>query len=121
VEVHFFGRRATATPAAALLAIRCKSPVVPIFCHRNRNGDLILKIERPLEIRRTGDLRSDLQTNTQLITDSVERAIRKNPEQWNWILKRWKEFYPDLYPESEKRTRRIKKKEKRKRKSIRDG
>ena len=120
VEVKFFGRRATATPAAAMLALRCKSPVVPVFCHRNPGGKLVIKAEHPLEIKRTGNLRSDLQTNTQLITDSVEHAIRKNPEQWNWILKRWKEFYPDLYPESEKRTRRIKKKEKKRgRKSSR--
>ena len=120
VEVKFFGRRATATPAAAMLALRCKSPVVPIFCHRNPRGGLVIKAEPPLEIKRTGNLRSDLQTNTQLITDSVEQAIRKNPEQWNWILKRWKEFYPDLYPESEKRARRIKKKErKRSRKNSR--
>ena len=112
VEVQFFGRRATATPAAALLAIRCKSPVVPIFCHRNRKGELVIRAERPVEIQRTGNLRSDLQTNTQLITDRVERAVRKNPDQWNWLLKRWKEFYPDLYPESTKRLRRLKLKEK---------
>lgn len=112
VEVQFFGRRATATPAAAMLAFRCKSPVIPIFCHRNRTGGLVIKAEQPVEIKRTGNLRSDLQTNTQLITDRVERAVRKNPEQWNWLLKRWKEFYPDLYPESKKYTQRIKKKEK---------
>ena len=112
VEVNFFGSRATATPAAALLGLRCKSPIIPAFCYRNRNGKLIIRVEHPIEIKRTGNLRSDLQTNTQLITDRVERAVRKNPEQWNWILKRWKEFYPDLYPESEKRTQRIKKKEK---------
>jgi hypothetical protein len=34
------------------------------------------------------------------------------------MLKRWKDFYPDLYPESEKRLRRIKQKEKRKKKSL---
>jgi KDO2-lipid IV(A) lauroyltransferase len=114
VEVQFFGRRATATPAAAMLALRCKSPVIPIFCHRNRMGDLVIRAEHPVEIKRTGDLRSDLQTNTQRITDRVERAVRKNPEQWNWILKRWKEFYPGLYPESKKHARRIKEKEKKK-------
>jgi KDO2-lipid IV(A) lauroyltransferase len=116
VEVQFFGRRATATPAAALLALRCKSPVVPIFSHRNRKGELVIRAERPVEIKRTGNLRSDLQTNTQLITDTVERAIRKNPEQWNWLLKRWKEFYPGLYPETAKRLHKIKIKEQRKRK-----
>jgi len=114
VEVQFFGRRATATPAAAMLALRCKSPVIPIFCHRNHRGNLVIKAERPIEIKRTGNLRSDLQTNTQLITDRVEQAIRNHPEQWNWVLKRWKEFYPDLYPVSKNRLKRIKKKEKKK-------
>ena len=117
VEVNFFGRRATATPAAAMIALRCKSPIIPAFCHRSANGKLIIRVERPIEIQRTKDLRADLQTNTQLITDRIERAVRNYPEQWNWMLKRWKEFYPDLYPESEKRLKRIKKKAKKKRKS----
>ena len=117
VEVNFFGRRATATPAAALLGLRCKSPIIPAFCHRNPKGKLIVQIEPPVEIKRTKDLRSDLQFNTQLITDRVERAVRNYPEQWNWMLKRWKEFYPGLYPESKKRLEHIKKKEKRKKKS----
>jgi len=111
VEVSFFGRRATATPAAALLGLRCKSPIIPAFCHRNPKGKLIVQIESPIEIRRTNDLRSDLQFNTQLITDRVERAVRNYPEQWHWMLKRWKEFYPGLYPESKKRLEQIKEKE----------
>jgi len=114
VEVNFMGRRATATPAAALLAIRCRSPIIPAFCHRNENGTLTVRIEPPIEIQRTKDLRVDLQTNTQLITDRVERAVRNYPEQWNWMLKRWKEFYPTLYPESERRLRQIRKKEQKK-------
>jgi len=114
VEVQFFGRRATATPAAALLALRCKSPVIPAFCHRNKNGDLVIQIEPPVEMARTNDLRNDLQINTQAISARVERAIRQYPEQWFWTLKRWKDFYPDLYPESEKRLKSIKKKQKRK-------
>jgi KDO2-lipid IV(A) lauroyltransferase len=115
VEVEFFGHRATATPSAALLGLRCKSPIIPAFSHRNPSGELIVKIEPPIEIQRTDDLRYDLKTNTQLITDRIERAVRKYPDQWNWVLKRWKDYYPDLYPESKQRLRRIEKKEKRKR------
>jgi KDO2-lipid IV(A) lauroyltransferase len=111
VEVRFLGRRATATPAAALLSLRCKSPLIPAFCHRNAKGELVAQVGPPIELQRTNDLQSDLQTNTQLITDRVERAIRNYPEQWNWMLKRWKEFYPGLYPESERRQKRIIKKQ----------
>ena len=114
VEVEFLGRPATATPAAALLALRCRSAIVPIFNYRDGDGRLHICIEPPIQLIRTNDLRADIQTNTQLITDRIERAVHRNPEQWNWILKRWKEFFPDLYPESKKRLRKIEKKKRRK-------
>ena len=113
VEVKFLGRRATATPVAALLALRYKCPIICAFSHRNAKGQLIINIEPPVEIQRTHDLRNDLQINTQLITDRLERAIQNYPEQWNWTLKRWKDFYPDLYPVSKKHKRHLKMKEKR--------
>jgi KDO2-lipid IV(A) lauroyltransferase len=57
-------------------------------------------------MKRTGDLRSDIQTNTQLITDVVEKAVRKYPDQWFWVHKRWKKYYPELYPEYQARRER---------------
>ena len=110
VEVHFFGRKVTATPAAAFLAIRCKSPIVPIFCIREADSRLTIHVEPPLELKRTNDLRSDVQSNTQIITDAVEKAVRKYPDQWFWIHKRWKKFYPNLYPEYQARRKRRQKK-----------
>ena len=108
VEVTFFGRKVTATPAAAFLAIRCKCPVLPIFCVREANGQLTMEVKAPLELKRTGDLRTDVQTNTQMITDVVENAVRKYPDQWFWVHKRWKKFYPELYPEDRARKKRRK-------------
>jgi len=106
VEVTFFGHKVTATPAAAFLAIRCKCPVLPIFCIREDNGQLTMEVNPPLELKRTGDLRSDVQTNTQVITDAVEKAVRKYPDQWFWVHKRWKKYYPHLYPEYQARRKR---------------
>jgi KDO2-lipid IV(A) lauroyltransferase len=110
VDVNFFGHRVTATPAAAFLAIRCKSPVLPIFCVRDDSGRLSVVVQSALEMKRTGDLRSDVQTNTQIITDVVEKAVRQYPEQWLWVHKRWKKYYPDLYPEYQARRKRRHKK-----------
>jgi KDO2-lipid IV(A) lauroyltransferase len=113
VDVNFFGRRVTATPAAAFLSIRCKCPVLPIFCIRETNGQLTIHVDVPLDLEWTGDLRSDVQTNTQRITDVVERMVRKYPEQWFWVHKRWKKYYPHLYPEYQLRRHRRKAREKR--------
>jgi KDO2-lipid IV(A) lauroyltransferase len=106
VKITFFGKYITATPAAALLAMRCKSPVIPIFCNRNDDGMLSINIEPPLILKKTDDLRTDLVTNTQIMTDAIEKAIRRYPEQWFWVHKRWRKYYPHLYPEDIARRRR---------------
>jgi KDO2-lipid IV(A) lauroyltransferase len=113
VDVNFFGKRVTATPAAALLALRCKSPVIHGFCAREPDGQLSLRFDPPLNLQRTGDLRADLITNTQMMTDVVERAIRERPDQWLWLHKRWKKHYPHLYPEYFARRQRRKQREQR--------
>ena len=108
VDVTFFGRKVTTTPAAAFLAIRCRCPVLPIFCVRDASGQLTIEVKTPIEPEFTGDLRSDVQTNTQIITDVVEKAVRKYPEQWLWVHKRWKKYYPHLYPEYQAQRKRRK-------------
>jgi KDO2-lipid IV(A) lauroyltransferase len=113
VDVNFFGHRVPATPAAAFLSIRCKSPILPIFCIREASGQLTIYVEQPIKIRWSGDLRSDVQANTQLITDAVEGMIRKYPEQWFWVHKRWKKYYPHFYPAYQLRRERRKQREKR--------
>jgi KDO2-lipid IV(A) lauroyltransferase len=99
VEVRFFGKRATMTISAALLALRCRCAVVPALCHRKPDGRLALRLGPAFKVRRTGDLRADLQAGSQRMTDAIEETIRQHPEQWLWHQKRWKVFYPHLYPE----------------------
>ncbi len=106
VDVTFFDRTISATPSAALLAIRCKSPVLPVFCIREADSRLTLVVEPPLTMQRTGGLRADLKTNTQIMTSAIERAVRAYPEQWFWFHKRWKRHYPNLYPEDMARRQR---------------
>jgi Kdo2-lipid IVA lauroyltransferase/acyltransferase len=98
VEVSFLGRRATATPAAALLARRYRVPVLPAFCLREDDEALTLTVRPPLALRRSEDSGADLQANTQAMTDAVEEVVRAYPEQWFWFHRRWKRHYPTLYP-----------------------
>jgi KDO2-lipid IV(A) lauroyltransferase len=111
VEVRFFGRRVMATPAAALLALRCRSTVIPAFCARDRDDGLVLHFRPPLAIHRSGDLRRDIAINTQRMNDAIVEIIEAYPSQWFWFHKRWKRFYPDLYPEYQAKRRRKRKRE----------
>jgi KDO2-lipid IV(A) lauroyltransferase len=97
IDIEFFGKKATATPAAAMLALRCRCPVLPVFCLREADGTIGIQVGATIDMLRSGDLRQDLRVNTQRITDVVEAAVRQHPEQWHWLMKRWKEHYPHLY------------------------
>jgi len=99
VQIEFFNHKVNATPAAALLARRYDAAVLPVFCIRDADGHLILDIKAPLTLAKTKDRQSDIETNTQIMTDSVEKVVRSYPEHWFWVHKRWKRHYPELYPE----------------------
>jgi KDO2-lipid IV(A) lauroyltransferase len=105
VKIKFFNKFVTATPGAALLAMRCNSPVLLGYCTRNEDGEFTIRLEPPLILKRTGDLSADLRTNTQIMTDAIEKVVRKYPEQWFWVHKRWRKYYPHLYPEDIHRRR----------------
>ncbi len=121
VDVNFFGHRVPATPAAAFLGLRCKSPVLPIFCIREASGQLTIHVEEPIVTKSSGDLRADVQANTQLITDAVEQMIRRYPEQWFWVHKRWKKYYRHLYPAYQLKRNRRKAREARHERRMRGG
>ena len=96
-DIAFLGRIGTMTYAPALLARRCKSPILPVFCVREADGRLAIQVEPPLEIQKTRDMHADLRVNTQKIADVVENAIRRCPEQWFWFFKHFKKHYRYLY------------------------
>lgn len=110
LEVNFLGRATTATPSAALLANRYDSLVIPAYCVRKKEAGLTLIVEPPLLMRKTENSQADLQANTQMITDAIEKAVKAYPEQWFWFHKRWKRHHPYLYPEDLARRQRRKEK-----------
>jgi KDO2-lipid IV(A) lauroyltransferase len=110
VDVTLFGRKATATPGAAMVALRCNSPVIPVFCFRDGDGDLTGQFHPPIPMQRSGDLRADVVVNTQRMTDVIEKVIREHMDQWFWYHRKWKKHYPELYPEFFARKQRRKEK-----------
>ena len=40
--------------------------------------------------RRSDDLESDVKRTTQELSDVFESMVRRFPEQWLWVHKRWK-------------------------------
>jgi len=89
VFVTFFGTRAYTPSAPVLLARASGAALIPGFIIR-QNGRHRLVITDPVELVDTGDKENDLVTNTQRWSDVVESYIRRYPEQWVWMHRRWK-------------------------------
>ena len=61
-----------------------------------------LRFDPALELVRTGDQERDVVENTARFTKVIESYIRRYPDQWLWIHRRWRTRppgLPSLYPE----------------------
>jgi KDO2-lipid IV(A) lauroyltransferase len=89
VWADFFGRKVPTTPGLAVMAMRSGAPVVPVFIVRDGFQKHRLLIKEPVELVLTGDMKKDVEINTQRFTDTLEAMIRQYPDQWLWIHRRW--------------------------------
>jgi KDO2-lipid IV(A) lauroyltransferase len=92
VKTRFFGHE-TGTPVGlALLASRSGAPVVPIYTYRDEIGDHHLVLEPEINFEILENKEDTLIHMTQKYCDQIELWVRKRPEQWMWIHRRWKEY-----------------------------
>ncbi|MGQ9645863.1 MAG: lysophospholipid acyltransferase family protein [Thermodesulfobacteriota bacterium] len=89
VWVDFFGKKAPTMPGLAVMAIRSRAPVVPVFMIRDGFQKHRLVVKEPLELVLTGDMEKDVETNMQRFTNVLESMVRAYPDQWIWIHRRW--------------------------------
>ena len=96
VVVDFFGVPSMHTTATSTLARLGKAVTLPYFPRRTPDGRYVLEILPPLENFPSDDPVAD----TEQYVHVLEEHIRKCPEQYFWIHKKFKnlpEGYPDYY------------------------
>jgi KDO2-lipid IV(A) lauroyltransferase len=90
VAVDFFDRPAATTSAVAALALRTGAPVVPLFALPLPGGRYRMIYEHPVEPPQAGD-EDALRDFTQRCTDVLEMYVRRHPDLWLWMHRRWRE------------------------------
>ena len=90
VFVPFFNQPACTNKTMAVLALRTGIPVIPVYNVRQPDGRYEMIIEPEIPLLRTGDTTIDIEENTARFNQVIERYVRRNPEQWFWIHRRWK-------------------------------
>ena len=90
VYVDFFDRPAATTSAVAAMALRTGAPIVPVFALPLGKGRYRLIYEHPVEPP-AGDSEDAILEFTQRCTDVLEMYVRRHPDLWLWMHRRWRE------------------------------
>ena len=90
VFVSFFGRAASTSKSMAVLAVRTRTPIVPIFIYRERLGEHRAVIHPSVFGDGGGDTEQAIAEITQRCTSTIEAAIMVAPDQWLWVHNRWR-------------------------------
>jgi KDO2-lipid IV(A) lauroyltransferase len=98
VFVDFFGTPASTTPSLATLALKTEAPIVPVFSVPLPDGRYRIQYLPEVEFRRSGDTKRDILELTQLCTRIIEEQIKREPEYWVWMHRRWRTRPPEERP-----------------------
>ena len=90
VFVPLFGRPASTSKSLALLAARTRTPVVPIFAHREADGRHLVAIHPALPLPEPPGAERAIIELTMRCNEAIEAAVRRTPEQWLWVHRRWR-------------------------------
>lgn len=93
VLVDFFDRPAATTSALAALALRTGAPVIPVFTLPLPGGRYKLVYESAVEPP-DADEPDAIRVFMQRCTDVLEMYVRRYPELWLWMHRRWRDSPP---------------------------
>jgi KDO2-lipid IV(A) lauroyltransferase len=91
VFVDFFGKQACTASGLARVALKTGAAVLPGFMlWEEAERRYVLHFGPELAFKRSGDDEADILAATQQCTSVIETWIRRYPDQWLWIHRRWK-------------------------------
>ena len=90
IYVDFFDRPAATTAVVAALALRTGAPVIPLFALPIGAGRYRMIYEHSVEPPPL-DAPNRVHEFTQRCTDVLEMYVRRNPELWLWMHRRWRD------------------------------
>jgi len=94
IQVDFFNRPAATTSLVAALALRTGAPVVPLFA-LPLGGGRYRMIYEPAVQPPAGEGPDVIREFTQRCTDVLEMYVRRHPELWLWMHRRWRPHEPE--------------------------
>lgn len=99
VFVDFFGIPACTAVGIARVALHTDAAVLPAFIVWDEEPKRYRIVFEPaIKLVRSEDAERDAVANTQEFTRTIERYVRRYPDQWLWLHRRWKTRPPGEAP-----------------------
>ena len=92
VRTKFFGKETGTPMGLALLTRRSKAAVVPVYTLRRDDGVTIVNFAPEIPFVESENPEDTVADMTQIYCDKIEEYVRKFPNQWMWVHRRWKPF-----------------------------
>ncbi len=90
IFVDFFGRPTSTPQGPAAISLKMNAPMVLTFSIREQDGRHRMVLERFPDPDHFPPGPEGVRAVTQLYTRRLEHYIRRYPEQWLWLHRRWK-------------------------------
>ncbi|MDD9301050.1 MAG: lysophospholipid acyltransferase family protein [Desulfobacter sp.] len=87
--VDYFGRPACTKKGLAILALRTKAPVIPMYTVR-KNRKYLIEFLEEVPLKEPHDPIKNLEINTANYNNAIESMVRRQPDQYFWVHNRWK-------------------------------
>ncbi len=96
IFLPFFNDVAAVNMGPAMLAVRAKAMVYPVFLRRDGIRSYSLHMHEPLDVAMLeGSLSERVRMVAEFYTQAVEKEIRATPEQWLWMHNGCKTWPPE--------------------------
>lgn len=94
IATTFFGKRTGTAYGLALFVQKTKAPVLPVYTFEGSDKKIHIVVEPALDTGKsvTDDKDQTILNLTQSFNDKLEEIVRKHPDQWMWVHRRWKDF-----------------------------
>jgi len=87
--VDFCGRPVSMHDGAARLALKRGAPIIVVEIYREGATDVV-DVQEPIDASRFAGRPDDVEELTKEIARRFDEAVRRRPDQWLWLLDRWR-------------------------------
>lgn len=99
VFVDYFGHLACTASGLARVALKTGAAVLPGFMlWEEAENAYVLRFGPQITLPATGNSEVDVLASTQACTAAIEQWVRRYPDQWLWVHRRWKTRPPGEPP-----------------------